>query len=317
LHIADNKKREQPSLPAVSVIIPAYNAEHFLQETIESVLKQTYTDFEVIIVDDGSTDGTADKAKSYLHDPRVHYIYQENKGVCAARNKGIRSTKSELIAFVDADDVWLQEKLEKQVPLFEDNNVGLVYCMIEHIDENDNVLPHLSWPHPRGATYKDLLYINWIVGSGSSVIIRKDVFDKVGFFDEGLKGLEDMDMWIRILHGYKSSYVDSVLVKIRRHIKSRQAQKMASKSVNLQKRQDEYFLHVQRSIERFPELEEYRREAYYQIFRGLFYTAYVYAKKKEMLRYYLKAGRYRPSFFIESIITYFRKYILKKGKDIS
>jgi glycosyltransferase involved in cell wall biosynthesis len=317
LHTADNKEREQQTPPVVSVVIPAYNTELFLPEAIESVLKQTYTDFEIIIVDDGSTDGTSDKAKSYLHDPRVHYIYQDNKGVCAARNTGIRKSQGGLVAFLDADDVWLSEKLEKQVLLFDENEVGLVYCMIEHIDDDGNVLPHLSWPHPVGATYKDMLHTNWIVGSGSSVVIRKNAFDKVGFFDEELRGLEDMDMWIRILRHYKSSYVDSVLVKIRRHIKSMQAQKMAGKSINLKKRQDEYFQHVQRSIERFPELEEYRRDAYYQIFRGLFYTAYIYGKKREMLRYYFKAGTYRPFFFIESIITYLRKYFLKSGKAIN
>ncbi len=220
MHTADDKERERQATPAISVIIPAFNAGHFLPETLESVLRQTYTDLEVIVVDDGSTDGTADKAKSYLHDPRVHYIHQENKGVCAARNTGIRKSEGEFVALLDADDVWYPQKLERQVPLFEDDDIGLVYCMIEHIDDDDNVLPHLSWPHPVGATYKDLLYINWIVGSGSSVVIRKDVFDRVGLFDEDLKGLEDMDMWIRILRHYKSAYADSVLVKIRRHIRA-------------------------------------------------------------------------------------------------
>lgn len=291
--------------------------ELFLPEAIESVLKQTYTNFEIILVDDGSTDGTSGKAKSYLNDPRVHYIYQENKGLSAARNTGIRKSQGGLVAFLDADDVWLPEKLKKQVPLFENSEVGLVYCMIEHIDDDGNVLPHLSWPHPVNATYKDMLYTNWIVGSGSSVIIRKSVFDKVGLFDEDLKGLEDMDMWIRILHRYKSAYANLTLAKIRRHRTSMQAQKMAGKSVNLQKRQDEYFQHVQRSIERFPELEAYRREAYYQIYKGLFYTAYMYGKKGEMLRYYFKAGTYRPFFFIESIITYLRTYFLKSGKAIN
>lgn len=301
---------DKKALPKVSVIVPTYNYADFLPEALRSVLAQTFTDYEVIIVDDGSTDSTSQVIKPFLADTRVRYIYQRNKGQSAARNTGIRHATGEFVAFLDADDIWLPEKLEKQVPLFDLNGtIALVYCKGEYIDLTGRPLPDLEWPLNADATYKDYLYANWI-GTPSAVIVKKRIFDTVGFFDENLKGLEDMDMWLRILRHHKSTYADEVLVKMRRHIKSMQAGKM----IDLAKREREYLSHLDRSLKRFPELEMYKKEASWRIYEGLIFTAYVYGKKFDMFRFILKAGIHRPSFWFSSIATYLRKYFLRRKR---
>jgi glycosyltransferase involved in cell wall biosynthesis len=300
----------------VSVIIPTYNYAKFISETIRSVLDQTFSDYEVIIVDDGSTDETKAVIKPYLKDARVKYVYQENKGLSSARNLGIRTSHGGYIALLDSDDLWMPEKLQKQVPLLEsDHNVALVYCMAEHINQAGEAMPHSSWPHPENKSYEDLLYCNWVVGSGSSVLIRKSVFSEVGFFDETLTALEDLNMWIRILRHYRSAYVNEVLVKIRRHSESMQS--------DIKKMEQNLLQHVQRSIEMFPELKKSEEQAIFHIYEGLMFLSYTYGKKKEIVKYYFKAGHYRPSFYYESIVRFMGQKIrhsmgkLSKGRSRS
>lgn len=303
----DNNWRDKTNSPAVSVIIPAYNYARFLPQAIESVITQTLRDFELIIVDDGSTDDTAAVARKYLSDLRVRYICQENRGLSAARNTGIRQARGEYIALLDADDVWLPLKLEKQLLLFEKaEDVVLVYCMVDFIDESGDMLPHISWPHKKDASYKDLMYMPWVVGSGSSVVIKKAIFNESGLFDESLTSVEDTNMWIRILRYRKSAYVDEILVKIRKHRQSMQS--------NLKRMEENNLRHVQKCIELFPELEDYRKEAHFEIFKGLMYLAYLYNKKVSMFRFYVKAGLLRPSFFYESVIIFFKKYFFHDKK---
>ncbi|MCK4248925.1 MAG: glycosyltransferase family 2 protein, partial [Candidatus Omnitrophica bacterium] len=124
----------------VSVIIPVYNSEKFIRETIESVLNQTYYDFEIITVDDGSTDKSADIINSF-NDKRISYVYQKNQGISGARNTAISESKGEYIALLDHDDLWLPQKLEKQIPLLENNDkVGLVYSDCYNVDVDEKVI---------------------------------------------------------------------------------------------------------------------------------------------------------------------------------
>jgi glycosyltransferase involved in cell wall biosynthesis len=288
--------------PSVSVIIPTYNYARFLTEAAESVLGQTFSDLELIIVDDGSTDNTVDVVRPYLSDDRVHYIHQENRGLSAARNRGIRESRGEFIALLDADDVWFPSKIEKQVRLMgESPDVGLVYCKAENVSEKGDALPGVPVPHKENITYKDLMYFP--LTNPSCVFIRKRIFDEVGLFDESFTHLEDSNMWIRILRYYRSAYVDEVLVKIRKHPKSI--------STDLAKMEEHLLRHVKKCIEMFPELEQDREEAFFQIYKGLMYLAYMYNKKKEILIYYIKAGWLRPSFIYESISVFFRKYFFR------
>ena len=210
-------------MPKVSVIIPAYNAQAYLPETIDSVLAQTYSDYELIVVDDGSKDRTVSIVKQYqtMYPEKIKLILKENGGPASARNLGVKAASGEYIAFNDADDLWLPSKLEKQINLFEKlaPHVGLVYNKSKKFD-NDGIwtLPEKFIKIPvKGWIYKDLLKDNMI--PNQSVIVRKKCFDEVGLFDESPKVVssEDYDMWLRIAMKYEVSFIDEVLSLYREH----------------------------------------------------------------------------------------------------
>ena len=206
-------------MPTVSVIIPTYNTERFIGEAIRSVLQQTYTDFELIIIDDGSTDTTRAVLDPFLADARVRYVYQENQGLPGARNTGIRESRGAFIAFLDADDLWTPEKLAQQVAAFQMHpEVSIVYCNYTNIDEHGNDMPFDTLKTRRHNTlYEDLLYDNVVAGSGSAVLIRAECFHSVGLFDEHLVACEDLDMWRRLALDYQFLLLEPVMVQIRVH----------------------------------------------------------------------------------------------------
>jgi len=199
--------------PLVSIIIPTYNRAKFLPRAVNSVLNQTFKDFELIIVDDASTDNTKDIIQGFK-DPHIRYIkHNDNRGIAGARNTGIKTSKGEYIAFLDDDDEWLPEKLTLQVRKFEKcpDRVGLIYCNYTSIDvttgtkRDKNLVPCMN-----NILYKQLLSGN-IIGSGT-YLIKKECFDKVGLFDEEVLGKEDWDMWIRIARYYHFDYLLETLV---------------------------------------------------------------------------------------------------------
>ncbi len=211
----------------VDVIIPVYNGKAFIAKALDSVLNQTKLPKTIFVINDGSTDGTGDIIDLYSNKspiPIVH-IKQPNKGLSAARNTGIKASTSPLLAFLDADDVWMPEKLERQVTLFTDESIGLVYADYVVIDEVGAVVndshAHVI-PKARGSIFNEILEKNSISSSGSGVIIRRQCFDMCGFFDERLTSYEDWDMWIRIAKEYKIDFVNQALVQIRRHNKNMQ-----------------------------------------------------------------------------------------------
>lgn len=201
----------------ISVVIPTYNCGKYLIRTIESIFNQTYRNFEIIVVDDGSTDNTEKILEKYNGNRQFRYIYQENRGISAARNAGIRASSGEFIAFLDADDMWLPEKLERQISLIiEFPDVGLVGCGYYGIDESGKRIKEI-----RSSNYlnkelllNDLMVRNVVTSSGSGALVRKECFDKVGLFDESFRSTEDRDMWFRILKNYDSKYVNESLVTI-------------------------------------------------------------------------------------------------------
>jgi glycosyltransferase involved in cell wall biosynthesis len=209
-------------MPGVSVVIPAYNAERYLAATLESVLAQTYQDFEVIVVDDGSTDGTAELARGF--GPPVRVVQQPNSGPSAARNRGVREARSDLVAFIDADDLWMPEKLELQVPRFdEEGRVGLVYTRTQLIDEDGNLLPTPQHEKPRGRVFYDLLEGN-VLGT-STAVVRKACLEAAGLFPEDMVWCEDWCLWLRIAREREFDFVDRILVKHRRHAASLTAER--------------------------------------------------------------------------------------------
>ena len=198
--------------PAVTVIIPTYNRAGLLPRALGSVLAQTFGDFEVLVVDDGSTDGTADVLAGY-DDVRIRYLRQaQNRGVSAARNRGLREARGELVAFLDSDDVWFPDKLALQVERFGElpESVGLLYGGVENDDGRGG--RDVRVPTRRGGLYGDLLLTNPIHGT-SGVMVRRNVVAAVGFFDEAAPAIEDYDYWLRIARLFEVDFVEEPLIR--------------------------------------------------------------------------------------------------------
>lgn len=191
-------------MPKVSVVIPTYNRAKYICEAIDSVLAQTYKDHEIIVIDDGSTDNTKELLNKY--ETKIKYIYQENKGISAARNAGIKVAKGEYIAFLDSDDLWLSEKLKVQVKALEENKeIGLVYSSMSRIDSSGKFWG-MCPSTPAGDNCYDLL-ISESHYPTPTILVRKECFEKAGLFDETMKGIEDLDWCYRIIKFYKPYYI--------------------------------------------------------------------------------------------------------------
>jgi glycosyltransferase involved in cell wall biosynthesis len=200
-------------MPKVSVIIPTYNRAQLISRTINSVLVQTFKDFEILVVDDASTDHTRQVVKQ-IEDRRIRFIsHQKNRGGSAARNTGIKASKGEYIGFLDDDDEWLPEKLEKQVEVLQRsaNDVVVIYSACYFVSGRNNTVLTKTVPFYRGYLYRDLLRRNIL--PSPTPLIKKDCFSKAGLFDETLPSCQDWDMWIRISKYYKFDFVPNVLAK--------------------------------------------------------------------------------------------------------
>lgn len=206
-------------MPKVSVNIPVYNDEKYIRETLNSALSQTYKELEVVIVDDGSTDRTAEIIRSY-RDPRIKYHYQPNQGIGAARNKALELSSGKYIAFLDHDDLWLPKKLEKQIALFEKNpELGLVFCDTIFFNEKGDLYNiYKTRKPPRGNVFKHLL--DWYFLSCETVVIKKDVLKNIGHFSPHMMMAEEYDLFLRIAYKYSIDYVDEPLAKYRIHEKN-------------------------------------------------------------------------------------------------
>lgn len=193
----------------VSVIVPAYNMCAYLPFALQSILDQSYPHFEIHVVDDGSKDATREVMDRFLKDIRVHYHYQENRGVSVARNTGIRSAKGDYIALCDADDMWVPNKLELQV-LCLDNapQVGVVYTNVSHIDAIGHQVRTYQTQRFSGRITDKLLVRNFVTGCSS--LIRRECFDRLGLYDETLTTGEDYDLWLRISAEYDFLYLGEV-----------------------------------------------------------------------------------------------------------
>jgi glycosyltransferase involved in cell wall biosynthesis len=206
----------------VAVIIPMFNASSTVSSTLSSVGRQSYTNIEIIVVDDGSTDNSAAIVADYAtRDPRVRLIRQPNLGVAAARNTGVASTTAEYLAFVDADDLWASSKIELQMEALRDTdqNVGAVYCWYALIDASGIVLDTSHQPTQEGFVLKRLCRTNF-VGNGSSVLIKRAAFESVGGYDPSLRsrhaqGYEDLLICLRIAESYEFKLVRRHLVGYR------------------------------------------------------------------------------------------------------
>lgn len=200
----------------VSVIIPARNALSYLPQALGSVYAQTFTDFEVTLVDDGSSDGTAEWVE-VLNEPRLTFIRQPHQGSAAARNTGLKHADGDYIAFLDADDLWEPTKLAKQVAYLDIHpEVGLVHSAISYIDEKGCPINRVLSATGNGYVWAQMLESN-LVRCGSTPMIRRSCFDVVGEFDTSLQVFQDWEMWIRIAKLYPLAVLDEPLAAYRQH----------------------------------------------------------------------------------------------------
>ena len=194
----------------ISVVIPTYNRRQTIGRSIDSILNQTLFPSEIIVVDDGSTDGTSDYIQSNF--PSIRLLQQPNKGVSSARNMGIRSSNSDWVALLDSDDEWFPKKLEKQVMALS-QNLDIKFCHTEEIWIRNGVRVNQMKKHQKygGHIFNKCLDMCRI--SPSSVLFHRSILDDVGYFDKDQKVCEDYDLWLRITAKYPVLYIDESLIK--------------------------------------------------------------------------------------------------------
>ncbi len=262
--------------PVVSIIIPVYNNQDFISEAIDSVLIQTYSKWDLVIIDDGSTDNTKQIVFKYsTNDSRIRYYYQQNKGQAAARNIGISNSKGKFIAFLDADDVWIKDKIEVQLKTLVKFNADLVFSNAGYFSDSNKVT--INQLSQKGALderglFKDLFQRSSI--ANSSVLLKRDILSTVGLFDESpeLRGTEDWDLWLRIAqNNYKFYGIERILIKYRIHDGGTHMNKIKMFHGKLAI-QDKY--RFSREVPRWIKLKQYR-----YVFREL--INYIYKEENE------------------------------------
>ncbi|MFH1413960.1 MAG: glycosyltransferase [Candidatus Omnitrophota bacterium] len=198
----------------VSVIIPTYNSGRYIEEAVASVLNQTYTNYELLIVDDGSTDNTVELLKKYKG--RFRYYYQRNQGIVAARNLALENSTGEFVAFLDADDLWLPEKLGVQMRVMrEQPNLAFVYSCVYTIDESGKTIRYWDNKDEKIMDFNRLYDKNFICCS--SVLLRRSCLERSGRFDPRVKMSQDWDLWLRLAKNFNFKFINQFLAKYRIH----------------------------------------------------------------------------------------------------
>ena len=288
-------------MPTVSVIIPTYQRANLVNQAIESVLAQTYRDYEIIVVNDGSTDDT--KAVLAQFGNKITAIHQENRGLSAARNTGILASQGKYIAFLDDDDLWLPEKLAKQIPVLEAKpQIGLIYSDMFRFNEN-GVFPDTwgkNFPTPS-------LPVSWTLFKGNfipvpTVVVRRACLDKIGWFDESLSACEDYDLWLRIIEKFPVYHLDEPLAYYRQS------------SDNMQKEKEPMLVNTlrvkEKAFKRNPNLQklplQYLDKYYFQHYLNL---AKLYQQNGQEAKADEVLHRYMTMRFENEIINHQKKFI--------
>lgn len=290
--------------PLVSAIIPNYNYARYVGEAVESALGQTYQNIEVIVVDDGSTDNSLEVLERYRD--RIKIIEQKNSGVCVARNRGVAESAGEYIAFLDADDVWLPEKIEKQVEKFASGkDLGLVHVGVIDIDASgDELATHLNGME--GDVSAELMMFEKavILGGGSGVMIPRPVFDEVEGFDESLSTSADWDLYFRISSAFSVGFIGQPLLRYRLH-----GSNMHSNIPRMEGEMIMAYLKAFSGSSRNGNL--HKGKAYGSLFRVLAGSYFRAGKYRDFLRTAVKSVWYRPAG-----IGYFAAFPLRRfGKQ--
>ena len=282
-------------MPKITIVIPAYNSLPYLPQTMGSVFSQTLTDFEIIVVNDGSIDET-EKYVSQIEDPRVKLVSQSNQGLAGARNTGIDHAQGEYIAFLDDDDLWESTKLEKQLRVLEENpEVGLVYTWVAYIDEQAQFTGRTFKNCVEGHVWKELTAHN-IVECGSVPMVRRSCFEACGMFDRNLgSAVEDWDMWLRIATCYSFKVVKEPLVYYR--------QRSTSSSKNWQAMSKSFHLVIEKAFASAPpELLYLKKQSY-----GFAYLCLAWKPLQSNHKNYQKAD-----YFFQQALEYYPQLRLSK-----
>ncbi|MGD1857147.1 MAG: glycosyltransferase [Leptolyngbyaceae cyanobacterium] len=252
-------------MPKITVVIPVYNGEKTIHSTLESVLKQSFEDFEIVVINDGSTDATAETIRSF-EDSRLRLVNYPNRGLAASRNRGIQQSQCELISFIDADDLWTPDKLADQLAALQADPVAAVaYSWTDCIDQRDRYCRRGSHIAAQGDVYDRLLLGNFL-DSGSNALFRKSVFQTVGQFDESLEAAEDWDMFLRAALKYTFVVVPKAQVLYRLSPQSM--------SANLVRQERESIKVLTQAFARKPRLSWWqKRRSVAQMYRYLTFKA--------------------------------------------
>ncbi len=287
----------------VSVIIPCFNSIKFIDETINSVLNQTYKNFNIIAIDDGSTDNTRNTLENYKNKLTIAtHQHFRNKGVAASLNLGLQMTSSDLIAFIDHDDLWHPDKLKRQVELFEANsNVDLVYSNGVRIDKFGKTINYIfDQSHSEPNDLNRLFLSNYII-TCSNVMITRRIVDKVGYFNENLLAA-DHDMWLRIMEVSRFSYIPEYLISYRIH---------SNNSFYKRKIWEDGFVYLNEACKRHPYdadlICKRRAELHYRL--GLHDYRVARNNIKSSVHNFIMMLRYDPVFPFKKTINYFKAYL--------
>lgn len=291
--------------PIVSVIVPAYNAELYIEEALKSIFEQTFHSYEIIVVDDGSKDRTSEIVHRFAD--RLLYIRQENSGPSKARNTGIQSARGKYIAFLDADDLWTKNKLELQIGFLETHpDIGMTFADMMTFNENDVTSKSHFQDIKRKNPYlydilvreqNDLKDIFLMLLKGNfiptgTVVIRKSCLDQAGLFDESISSVEDLDMWMRISMFCKVCFLPYVLEKKREHESniSKDHYKAACCAIYVR----------EKLLKKYPEFtEKYRGEFDKKLSKSYFkkgYWNFSVGRLKEARENFIKSLDYRKNF---------------------
>lgn len=293
-------------MPKVSVNIPCFNSAGFIRETIESVLNQTFRDFEVVVIDDGSKDETGEIIKNY-NDEQIHYFYQENQGLSRARNRALFLSRGEYIAFLDHDDIWLPDKLAKQVEILnEQPDIDFVYTnYYKKMSNSTKLFIGYREKQPVGNVFGPFIRYYPVVMTTS--MVRKETIDRLGSpFDESLYLTEEYDLFMRLFFKSKAEYIDTPLAIYRVH-----SGMSSVRFINKYPVEHEYVIEKLKKIE--PQLEaKYEEElSYLRAKIGFWYArAHMACGETEKARRYLtpyKGVNYK--FFAFYLSTYFPSFV--------
>ena len=287
----------------VSVIIPVYQGDRFLADAIESVLNQTYTNYEIIVVDDGSTDNSLEVLDPYFD--KIRYVFQENQGVAAARNRGIQIARGELIAFLDQDDFWLPDKLALQVACFEAKpELGIVHCGWRRVDRGGKPLGNVEpWHQAPNLNLEE--WVQWKPILLSAMMFRREWLERVGGLDTRFQQVCDLDLALRLtLMGCQSTWLHQITIGYREHDRN-ESQKTPLQAQESWAVLDKFFAlpEVPKQIRKLE--NQYR---YYTLVWSawrLYYTGYI----SEMVTYLEKSLSYTPYSLTKTVSDWLKSFV--------